>query len=825
MIRETLNKDWIFVSHPTISVQSLAHSDVLSGVLVDLPHDAMIHEPRSENASSKNQSGFYTGGTYCYIKRLFVPMSWKNEKLTLEFEGVYKNSSVYINGNYAGGCHNGYTEFLVQTDGFLRYDEENEIKVMVNNLAQPSSRWYTGSGIYRNVNLLRSSRVYLSSDGVRFKTTSANESLAALFARIKLVNENPQPVQLRMISEISDEKGAIVSCDELPLTIFGNSEELLLRHMQIHHPKLWDCENPSLYHYRVRLVGDDREVDREEGRIGVRTLVMDGLRGLLINDIPTKLRGTCIHHDNGILGACAFAQAEARRVSVLKEAGFNCIRSTHNPISRAMLDACDEQGMLVMDEYADIWTLPKNAFDDAQFFADDWRKDIRSLVRKDYNHPSVILYCLGNEIPEAGNEHGAALCRKMDTFLKEQDDSRFTANGTNALLACSSRLKEVVGDLLEGRELAPRKAQDGDMDDVSAVNSFAGLIHGPLGDAMLTHPIITEMLAPFNCATDITGLNYMPSRYALEHELYPDKLVLGTEEYPGDIVRLWSLVKQHPHVIGDMTWTGYDYIGEAGIGIFYYDGTANFMPHWPDRLANVGDIDILGNRRPISYLREIVYGLRKAPYIAVMRMNYSGQKAGQTPWMFKDNIASWTWHGYDGQEAFVDVYCDAEQVELLLNGQSLGIQAAGEGHQFTATFAVPYSCGILTARAIRGGVAMEECSLETADEQVEIAASIEDGGGELLYIPVHLTDAQGRRNVQASKTIRLSAANGAEIVAFGTANPSTTEAFDDLTWTTYDGAALAVVRTPNENNGAMIIFSADGCKDITLKLNRMGEHP
>ena len=825
MIRESLNQGWLFVSHPKISVQSLAHSDAAEGVMVDLPHDAMIHEPRSADAPGKNQSGFYPGGTYCYIKRLNVPLEWRDQKVELEFGCAYKNASVYINGALAGGCRNGYTEFRVDTDGFLHYGEENEIKVMVNNLGQPSCRWYSGSGLYRGVSLLRGGRARVGSEGVRLKTVWMDDALAMVEARIPLMNDAPTPVRAVLRLEALDAQGRTAALDELPLTLYGGTRETLRRAIQIHQPQPWSCETPALYTYRVRLMAGERELDLEEGRFGVRTLAMDGRRGLLLNGRPVKLRGSCIHHDNGILGACAFAEADARRVRQMKEAGFNCIRCAHNPASRALLDACDEQGMLVMDEYADMWTLPKNPFDEAQDFSASWRDDLASLVRKDYNHPSVILYCLGNEIPEAGGERGAWLCRQMDAYIKELDDSRLTANGVNALLACSSRLREVIGDLMKNRAPSPTSGGgEGGMDGVSAVNSFASLIHGPLGDAMFSHPIVTEMLTPFKNATDITGLNYMPSRYGLEGELHPDRLVLGTEEYPSDIVRLWGLVEKYPHVIGDMTWTGYDYLGEAGIGIFYYDGTINFMPHWPDRLAYIGDIDILGRRRPISYFREIVYGLRKEPYIAVTRMERNGVQPNKTSWMFKDNIASWTWRGFEDQTASVDVYSDAPRVELLLNGASLGVKPAGHDNEFTATFEVPYRPGTLTARALRDGRPAECFSLETADADVRLCprpegTGLNAGSGELLFIPVCLADAGGRENPQIEKEVTASVEGPVELMAFGTARPSGENAYDGFSCSTYDAQAMAVIRAGKETGAAKVVFTAEGCEATMVRID------
>ncbi len=827
MLRQTLNKHWIFTANPVISVQSLAHTACQEGSPVDLPHDAMIHETRTPDAKSKNQSGFYPGGSYCYTKKLFVPDAWKQQRVALEFEGIYKNARVYINGQLACAWQNGYTEVVTEIDDYLNYDCENEIRVFVSNTSQPSSRWYSGSGIYRGVNLLRGGLTHIGTRGVQVKTVYLDQEMAQLNVSIPIVNASAQAVRMELLISIYDREGREVSRDALPMMMYGSTSETLERLMTIHRPAVWDCGHPNLYRYCVKLVSGEAQLDAENGRFGVRTLAADSERGLLLNGKPVKLRGACIHHDNGILGACAYADAEQRRIRILKEAGFNCIRSAHNPLSRAMLDACDEQGMLVMDEYADMWTVAKNEFDDAAHFPDSWKKDLSSLVRKDFNHPSVILYCLGNEIPEAGTERGAWLCRRMDTEIKSLDTSRLTTTSVSGTLSCSSRLREIIAQIAE-RFQGQGKSEKGQsgMDAVSQANSFASLLHGPLGDAIWQHPTVTEMLEGYKNATDITGLNYMPARYPLEKQQHPDRLVLGTEEYPADIQRLWSLVEENPHVIGDMTWTGYDYIGEAGIGIFYYDGTVNFMPHWPDRLAYIGDIDINGNRRSISYYREIVYGLRKQPYIAVKRMEHNGETPNQTAWMFKDNISSWTWHGCEGMGASVDVYCDAQEVELVLNGKSLGIRGCGRENHFTAEYTVPYQAGKLAAYAIRGGKRAEAYFLETADASVMPVpepekTALKAGSGELLFIPITLRDSSGRLNPQEKQQLTVCVEGAAVLKAFGSANPSTEEAYDGTQCETYDGRAMAVVGAADVPGTATIrILCGNGTRaEITVTVD------
>jgi len=397
-----------------------------------------------------------------------------------------------------------------------------------------------------------------------------------------------------------------------------------------------------------------------------------------------------------------------------------------------------------------------------------------------------------------------------------------TINAVSVMLACSHMFRSILGEILKDKMPALGAQQSGKMDATSAANSLASLLHGPLGNALHTHSRVTEALTPYKNATDLTGLNYMPARYELEKKLCPDRLVLGTEEYPSDIVRLWGLVEKYPHVIGDMTWTGWDYLGEAGIGIYYYDGTLNFMPHWPDRAAYIGDINMLGYRRPVSFWREIVYGLRKEPYIAVSRMEYNNQQASQSSWMVKDQISSWTWRGFEGEMAEVDVFSDAPQVELVLNGRSLGIQPAGREKGFVASFNVPYERGRLEAWAVRDGSRAECYVLQTADDQIfltaESGSSLTLHPDEVVFIPVDLCDANGQMNLQTKKNVTAAVNGEAALLAFGSAAPSSSNSYDDSICETWDGQVMAAVRAGRKAGSAQIVFTAPDCQECIVEI-------
>lgn len=487
------------------------------------------------------------------------------------------------------------------------------------------------------------------------------------------------------------------------------------------------------------------------------------------------------------------------------------------PMSKAMLDACDKYGMLVMDEISDMWTVHKNPNDFALHFKECWEEVAERMVAKDYNHPSVALYSTGNEISEAGSEAGAAINRSMCNKIHELDHTRYTTMGQNGLMSAGVRLRPLMQEIME--KFGPvQAAGEGNQEGSNGFNSFMSLMEGERGEYFATHPLLTEALEGCSSSSDIIGLNYLTGRHVLEHELHPNKTVVGTETYPADIVRLWGIVKRHPHVLGDFTWTGYDYLGEAGCGIFHYDDSVNFSSVFPERTAYIGDLDLTGYRRPISYLREIVYGLRKEPYLAVVRMNRMGMKGSKTPWMYKDNIASWTWPGYEGKTALVDIYADAEEAELFLNGRSLGRKPAGEEYEFTASFEVPYEPGELTAVSYRDGKETGRFSLATAGEEVHICAEADKkelraDGEDLSFVTVKLTDSAGIENLSASKRVSVSVKGAGRLEAMGSADPKSLGSYDDSEWETYDGYVMFVVRAGEEAGMIEVTVAAEGCEE------------
>lgn len=811
---QKFNEDWTFEKADQADRLKAFYGNS-DAVAVTLPHDAMIREKRDKDCPSGAQSGFYPGGVYTYEKAFMAQNEWKTQDVFLEFEGIYGIARVWINGALAAVNRNGYMGFSVDLKPWISYEHENIIRIDVDNSKQPNSRWYSGSGIYRDVNLWTGKGVYISHDKLRITTLSVNDDMAVLEVCAQLKNIIGHGLEAECLIEIK--KDGQKAASNTQRVVFRSEQMQTVRvQIPIEHPKIWSPKQPALYECHITTRFDDEICDEAVSNFGIRVLALDPVHGLQINGETVKLRGTCIHHDNGVIGAETFKEAEWYRCKRLKEAGFNAIRSAHHPMSRAMLDACDHIGMLVMDELTDMWDKEKNTYDFSDIFEDEYNQWINHMVEKDYNHPSVVIYSVGNEIQEAGTKQGAWINRILCNKFHELDNTRYTTNALNGLNCAGRRLGVIMRDVAEKFGMDSHGSGSGGGS--NALNSFMSLMSGEKGEFFAKHPLVSEALEECSQSCDITGLNYLSGRYELEHELHPAKTVLGTETYPADIENLWKLVEAYPHVIGDFTWTGYDYIGEAGVGIFHYDGNANFTSIYPERLGYIGDIDLIGNRRPISYFREIVYGLTDKPYIAVERLEHAGQTAGKTAWMFKDNISSWTWKGFEGTTANVDVYSSGDEVELFLNDKLLGRKPVGRENHFTASYEVPYEPGTLKAVAYQKDRKLGEYELSTAKSVTKLkVCRVTENERNIAYIKIWLVDDNGTINSQEAekRLLHASVVGNGVLEGFGTANPSSEEDYFSDSVTTFDGSALAAVRwkdVKSKEPAVLKVWTDDGCQ-------------
>lgn len=770
---------------------------------ITLPHDAMLENKPHPDCVNGGDTGYRDGGNYVYVKQFKAPEDYRDMVIALRFEGIYMNSLVYLNGQLVGKRPYGYSGFTVYLNDYLRYGETNELRVLVKNSGMPNSRWYSGSGIYRDVYLLTGAPTHIPYAGVKVSTEYVENNYAALTVGTKLVNRDFRSRSVKLTTEIYDCVGELAAATEMPITLLGSGEESIEQNITVNNPHLWSAEEPNLYRCVVRISGENGDADEEECTFGIRSLRLDAQRGLQVNGEAVKLRGACIHHDNGILGSVSIDKAEMRRVRILKEAGFNAIRMAHNPASPALLRACDKLGMYVMDEAFDMWSRPKKDNDYALFMDKWWREDVEAMVENDYNHPSVIFYSLGNEIPEVGTAQGSALGREMARFVKSLDKNRFVLVSINGVFAAGDYVGRIMADVLSAA--AARGEDSGN------VNDFMAAMDAHMDD-IVVHPLVSERIDTAAVGMDLVGYNYMAARYEPDAKQYPHRVVVGSETYPPHIARNWALVNKLPNVVGDFTWTGWDYIGEAGVGIpAYHFGEGGFGAQYPCQLAYCGDIDITGFRRPASYLREIVFGLRKNPYITVQDPAHFGEQLMKTPWVISDSLSSWSWNGFENKPIVVEVYSPGSEVELFVNGVSLGRKPAGENAGFITEFEASYQPGEIVAVAYDDGEELGRMQLHTVGECEHISIRPEETDCELIYIELTLCDKNGDVAVNCDMQLSVEVASGV-LVGLGSGNPKPVHNYKDSVVNTFHGRALAIVRKTSENT-TITVSAENGIRD------------
>lgn len=760
---------------------------------IDLPHDAMIEETPYKESTNKNTTGFHDGGNYIYEKHLYVSEEKRGKTLMLRFDGVYHMSQVYLNGYPIANHVNGYTAFYADMADGIRYGEDNEIRVVVRNNAMPNSRWYSGSGIYRDVYLLEGEDIYIEPQSLQALTRMADSEMAEIEVSALLKNTGNQRQDILVKFTLEDQKQKIVAEKVIPLPLMADKVQKIQTTLYVVGPALWDEEHPDLYTLRAEVMRNSQICDTEESIFGIRTLSLDPKRGLRINEKSIKLRGACIHHDNGILGSACYAGAEYRKVKMLKEAGFNAIRMSHHPMSEHLLLACDRLGMYVMDETFDIWNRSKSDYDYSLSFARCWEEDVEAMVQKDFNHPSVIMYSLGNEIPEISHDSGIVYLRKLHEKVKSLDSSRYTTTAITSPFLMGEEHDTIFKEVLEDKVASGEEKMD--MANVD-VNEFLGLFQKYTKD-MNCHPIFSKRLERVCAAVDIGGYNYLTERYPLDQKLVPNRMIVGTETYPPQIGENWGYVKAYNNLIGDFTWTGIDYLGESGIGVVgYTEGEGGFGASFPCQVAYCGDIDLTGYRRPTSYFREIAFGLRRKPYLAVNDPVHFGKKQFKTAWTAGDQIASWTFPGREGCKTTVEVYSASSFVELFQDGESLGRKECGEKCNYTAVYEVVYRPGVLTAKAIYSETETEEFQLTTVMDAKPVIKK-EKEEGDLWFITVEFMDKDENLDMSNDTDLQIKVLNG-ELLGFGTANPNYTESYSTCHTKVFQGRALAIVKAEKE---------------------------
>ncbi len=692
---------------------------------VDLPHDwAIAYAPDSVTGASGTDGGWYPGGKGEYRKMFATP---KGEVVKLHFEGVYQKAEVFVNGQKAGQHAYGYTPFTVDMTRYLYHDKRlNEVLVKVDNSEQPNCRWYTGSGIYRHVWMVTKGKQYID-----------EESLCVTTPDIHTVN-----IKAEVVMQDGTRK---------PIT----------KTLHVENPHLWSPDDPFLYHTTIEAEGDVLPVT-----YGIRTIEYSAEKGFVLNGKPLLINGACVHHDDGVLGAMAFDAAEIRKVRQMKEAGFNLIRTSHNPTTRAFLDACDSLGMLVIGEAFDGWRTAKKPYDYSTLIDSCYQEDIRAMVERDRNHPSIICWSIGNEVIERKDIRVVHTAKLLKQAILDYDTTR------------------------------------------------------PVTEALCAWDRDWEIYDPHFDVLDIGGYNYMIFKHASDHQRNPKRVMWQTESYPRDAFKNWALVNDYPYIIGDIVWTGLDYLGESGIGRNYYDGETP-GEHWRDggvpewHGAYCGDVDITGWRKPISHYRQMLWTNTQDIYMAVREPDGYHGKINMTAWSVWPTWESWNWNGgrdpkgatvpsWEGKPVEVEVYTKAPEVTLYLNDKEIGRKKVDRSTEFKAVFSVPYEPGTLRAEAGDKSV-----TLSTAGEPARLRLTADKSmlkadGQDLVYITVEVVDAQGRVCPDAAIPCEAFVQGQGRLMAFATADLQDREPKTSSHVTTWKGRALLVVRSGKSKGKAQV---------------------
>ncbi len=746
---------------------------------LDLPHDWSIeelpstHSPFNPDAISQVSGGFTTGGTGWYRKTFTVPNEQKGKRILIQLDGVYMNTEAWLNGQWLGSHPYGYTSFWFDLTDKVKFGAANVLAVKVKNEGE-NSRWYAGSGIYRHVWLKTLELTHVAQWGTYITTPEVSASSAKVNVKTKLLNESEQPARITLVTRMVDSKGQEAARVESKQTIEPNAAYEFDQNTNIKSPGLWSPASPVLYTAISEVYRDQQSTDRVETKFGIRTLSFDAVKGFLLNGKPVKLKGGCLHHDNGPLGARAFDRAEERRVELLKASGYNALRLAHNPPSPAFLDACDRLGVMVIDEAFDMWREAKNPHDYHLYFDEWWQRDIESMVARDRNHPAVIMWSIGNEIPNREKPEVVKLAKVMGDYVRKLEPTRPVTSAVN--------------DLREDKD-------------------------------------------PYFATLDVAGYNYAAggdhlkkSLYEFDHDRLPNRIMFGSESYPLEAFDSWMNVLDHPYVIGDFVWTAFDYIGEASIGWRGYWQEQNFYP-W--NLAYCGDIDVCGWKRPQSYYRDALW---KNDQVSVFvrpphpsfdinpknpSFDINPKRQSWSKWHWFDVVANWNWQGYENKPLEVNVYSSCEEVELFLNGRSLGKKATNRSTAYTAAWVVPYQAGVLKATGYNAGKPVSSSELNSAGHPTHIKLTpdrshITADSQDLSYVTVELVDDHGVRNPAAENLITFAVAGPGRIVGVGNANPLSTESYQQPQRKAWLGRCLLIIKSGKQAGAITVTASAKG---------------
>ncbi len=728
--------------------------------IVNLPHDWSIEHSIDEKALSGNDGGYRVAGIAWYRKELMVPAALKEEKVYLYFEGVYMNSSIYVNGQLIGGHPYGYTSFFCDATSAIIPGKKNVVAVRVDNSQQKNCRWYSGSGIYRHIWLIHTPKVHIENWGVAVHTPQVSASQATVQVKTMLNNETSVDKEVKVTVKVADAEDAVST-----VIIPARGKKEVIQKLEVSHPKLWDINAPNLYDAHISILDNDKIIDTYSQSFGIRTIHYS-VKGFFLNGRKLDLNGGCVHHDNGILGAAAFDRAEFRKVQMMKSAGFNALRTSHNLPSEAFLEACDRLGMLVIDEAFDGWRESKTPHDYASLFDKYWQQDIEGMVLRDLNHPSIIAWSIGNEVIERKKIEVVTTAHKLASKIREYDNR-------------------------------------------------------PITSALAAWDSAWEIYDPLAAELDITGYNYMIHKHAEDHQRVPDRVMWQTESYAKDTYQNWSLVHDFDYIIGDFIWTGIDYLGESGIGRWWYDGDVPGehyeRPLYPWHAAYCGDIDLTGWRKPISHYRNLLYNDTEKLYMAVREPDGYYGKIRTGLWTAYPTWESWNWPGHEGKNIEVEVYSKYPIVRLYLDDKLVGEKVVGRETEMKAVFSLPFKPGTLKVEGVENGVVKDAKMLSSASEPVAIRTKVENremkaDGTDLSFVQIEIVDREGRVCPNASVELEAIVTGSGVLAALGNADIKDPDTYADQIHKSWKGRALAVVRSTKKAGKVKLTIKSKGLK-------------
>lgn len=743
---------------------------------LDLPHDWSIEGEMKPSNPMGNDGGYFPSGIGWYRKTFRVPEAWEGQLVSIYFEGVYMNAEVFVNGQSLGIHPYGYTSFFHDLTPYLKYGQNNVIAVKVDNSIQKNCRWYSGSGIYRHVWLNVTDSLHLDEWGLAITTPEVKNDKAKVKVQTQVVNESTEKRTFTLRTQIFDKGGKGVTKKETQLVLDENSKQVIAQDLIITGPQPWSPESPHLYSANIAILEDGMVIDELTETFGVRTIEFNAENGFLLNGRPMLLNGGCVHHDNGCLGAKAYDRAEERKVELLKEAGFNAVRTSHNPPSEAFLEACDRLGLLVVDESFDGWRTskaPQAPMDYSLHFDEWWQRDIEAMVLRDRNHPSIIMWSIGNEIMERTEPQAVKIAHMLATHVRNLDPTR------------------------------------------------------PVTSAMTTWGQGWEVFDSLMAQHDIGGYNYQLFRAEEDHERVPERVIVNTESYPRNAFFIWNLVQKHDYIIGDFVWTAMDYLGESSIGRYYYPGEPDGQ-HWerdfyPWHGAYCGDIDLIGWRKPISHYRSMLYNSDEKLYMAVREPNPKNGEIKLTDWAVWPTWERWNWEGYEGQPIQIEVYSKYPKVQLFLNDELVGEKSTTIKEEFKAIFDVPYREGELKVIGIQGEDKMEYKILNTAGEATQIhlnadRTELAANGQDLSYVMIEIADEKGILSADANIVLDFAIEGPGEIVGVDNANLKDLGNYTSLSRKTWNGRAMVVVKSTRQPGEIILTVTGEDVQSVEIQL-------